>query len=79
MFFFLTNSYGPSYILSNICGMNDGKRVQIPRGPAAVTEDELRESHCPKTVFREKSEVSEDTSPSFLVSPVAVFGMGRRG
>jgi hypothetical protein len=36
--------------------MNDGKRVQFPRGPAAVTEDELRESHCPKkeNVKREK-------------------------
>jgi hypothetical protein len=28
--------------------MNDGKRVKVPRGPAAVTEDETRESHCPK-------------------------------
>ena len=27
--------------------MNDGKRVQFLRGPAAVTEDEPRESHCP--------------------------------
>ena len=30
--------------------MNDGKRVQFPRGPAAVTEDEHRESHCPDPV-----------------------------
>ena len=30
--------------------MNDGKRVQFPRGPAAVTEDEPRVSHCPYPV-----------------------------
>ncbi len=49
---FLTKLYGPSYILpKHMRNVNDGKGVQFPRGPAAVTEDEPRGSHCPDLVM----------------------------
>jgi hypothetical protein len=34
------------------CDSGYGKRVQVPRGPAAVYGDETRECHCPVGVNR---------------------------
>jgi hypothetical protein len=43
----LTTFFPVSYSALHIVIPGDGKRVQVPRGPAAVNGDETRECHCP--------------------------------